>query len=127
MTVLVELAGLEVRGRHGAMPEEHERDQPFLFDLELELPEPQADRLEETVDYREVVELVREVSASRELHLLETLAATVADALALVEVDPSTRGVAVAVDAEVVPRAAWPELALSEGAQVEVVGAIQGG
>ena len=59
MIVLVELAGLEVRGRHGAMPEEHERDQPFLFDLELELPEPPADRLEETVDYREVVELVR--------------------------------------------------------------------
>ena len=81
MTVLVELAGLEVRGRHGATPEEHERDQPFLFDLELELPEPQADRLEETVDYREVVELVREVSASRELQLLETLAAAVADAL----------------------------------------------
>ena len=81
MIVLVELAGLEVRGRHGAMPEEHERDQPFLFDLELELPEPQADRLEETVDYREVVELVREVSASGELQLLETLAAAVADAL----------------------------------------------
>jgi 7,8-dihydroneopterin aldolase/epimerase/oxygenase len=81
MTVLVELAGLEVRGRHGATPEEHERDQPFLFDLELELPEPQADRLDETVDYREVVELVREVSASRELQLLETLAAAVADAL----------------------------------------------
>ena len=81
MTVLVELAGLEVRGRHGATPEEHERDQPFLFDLELELPEPQADRLEETVDYREVVELVREVSASGELQLLETLAAAVADAL----------------------------------------------
>ena len=81
MTVLVELAGLEVRGRHGATPEEHERDQPFLFDLELELPEPQADRLEGTVDYREVVELVREVSASQELQLLETLAAAVADAL----------------------------------------------
>jgi 7,8-dihydroneopterin aldolase/epimerase/oxygenase len=81
MTVLVELAGLEVSGRHGATPEEHEREQPFLYDLELELPEPQADRLEETVDYREVVELVREVSASRELQLLETLAAAVADAL----------------------------------------------
>ena len=81
MTVLVELAGLEVSGRHGATPEEHEREQPFLYDLELELPEPQADRLEETVDYREVVEVVREVSARRELQLLETLAAAVADAL----------------------------------------------
>ena len=81
MTVLVELKGLEIAGRHGATPEEHERDQPFLYDLELELPEPQADRIEETVDYREVVEVVREVSAAEERQLLETLAAAVADAL----------------------------------------------
>jgi 7,8-dihydroneopterin aldolase/epimerase/oxygenase len=81
MMVLVEVAGLEIRGRHGANPEEHERDQAFLYDLEFELAQPQADRLEETVDYREVVDIVREVSASRELQLLETLASAVADAL----------------------------------------------
>jgi dihydroneopterin aldolase len=80
VTVLVELEGLEIRGRHGATPEEHERDQPFLYDLELEFPEPQADQIEETVDYREVVEVVREVS-STERQLLEALAAAVADAL----------------------------------------------
>jgi dihydroneopterin aldolase len=80
MTVLVELQSLEIRGRHGATPEEHERDQPFLYDLELELLEPGADRLEETVDYREVVEVVRKASAT-ERQLLETLAAAVADAL----------------------------------------------
>jgi dihydroneopterin aldolase len=80
MTVLVELAGLEIPGRHGATPEEHERDQPFLYDVELELAEPAEDRLEETVDYREVVAVVREVSAT-ERQLLETLAAAVAEAL----------------------------------------------
>lgn len=80
MSVLVELKGLEIPGRHGATPEEHERDQPFLYDLELEFPEPQADRIEETVDYREVVEVVREAS-KEERQLLETLAAAVADAL----------------------------------------------
>jgi sulfur carrier protein len=37
------------------------------------------------------------------------------------------RGVAVAVDAEVVPRGEWPEHELSEGARVEVLRAIQGG
>ena len=37
------------------------------------------------------------------------------------------RGVAVAVDAEVVPRSAWPAVELAEGQRVEVVGAIQGG
>ena len=80
MTVLVELKGLEIPGRHGATPEEHEREQPFHYDLELELEEPQADRIEETVDYREVVEVVREVSTT-ERQLLETLAAAVANAL----------------------------------------------
>jgi dihydroneopterin aldolase len=80
MSVLVELKGLELPGRHGATPEEHERDQPFLYDLELEFPEPQADRIEETVDYREVVEIVREASRE-ERQLLETLAGAVADAL----------------------------------------------
>jgi 7,8-dihydroneopterin aldolase/epimerase/oxygenase len=81
MTALVELTGLEVPGRHGVEPEEREREQPFLFDLELELPEPRTDRIEHTVDYREVVELVREVSGSRQYQLLETIAAAVADAL----------------------------------------------
>ena len=80
MNVRVELNGLEIAGRHGATPEEHERDQPFLYDLELEFPEPRADRIEETVDYREVVEVVREASRE-ERQLLETLAAAVADAL----------------------------------------------
>jgi dihydroneopterin aldolase len=81
MTALVELTGLEVPGRHGVEPEEREREQPFLYDLELELPEPGTDRIEQTVDYREVVELVREVSGSRQYQLLETIAAAVADAL----------------------------------------------
>jgi sulfur carrier protein len=37
------------------------------------------------------------------------------------------RGVAVAVDGEVVPRAEWPSTALSEGQRVEVLTAVQGG
>lgn len=81
MSVVVEVAGLEVPGRHGVLKEEREREQPFVYDLELELAEPAADRIEETVDYREVAELVREVSESRQLRLLESLAAAVADAL----------------------------------------------
>jgi 7,8-dihydroneopterin aldolase/epimerase/oxygenase len=81
MTALVELSGLEVPGRHGVEEEERGREQPFVYDLWLELPEPAGDRIEETVDYREVVELVREVSAARQFQLLEALAAAVADAL----------------------------------------------
>jgi sulfur carrier protein len=37
------------------------------------------------------------------------------------------RGVAVAVDAEVVPRSAWGETRLREGQHVEVLAAMQGG
>lgn len=40
---------------------------------------------------------------------------------------PDRRGVAVAVDGEVVPRSAWQTTALRDGQRVEVVGAIQGG
>lgn len=40
---------------------------------------------------------------------------------------PEGRGVAVAIEGEVVPRGAWPGTELCEGARVEVVGAVQGG
>jgi sulfur carrier protein len=40
---------------------------------------------------------------------------------------PEARGVAVAVDGEVVPRAGWRTFRLPEGARVEVLTAMQGG
>ena len=52
---------------------------------------------------------------------------TVADLLAELELPAEGRGVAVAVDAEVVPRGEWPRRVVADGAQVEVVTAIQGG
>ena len=38
-----------------------------------------------------------------------------------------SRGIAAAVDGEVVPRGAWPGTPLADGAVVEVVTAVQGG
>ncbi len=52
--------------------------------------------------------------------------ATVASALEALDL-PSPRGVAVAVDAEVVPRGEWAATELHEGARVEILRAIQGG
>ena len=52
---------------------------------------------------------------------------TLASALAALDVAPDTRGVAVAVDGEVVPRALWQALELEDGARVEVLTAMQGG
>jgi sulfur carrier protein len=53
--------------------------------------------------------------------------ATVADAVTLLGVPLDAPGVAVAVDREVVRRGAWAETALTAGARVEILTAIQGG
>jgi len=52
---------------------------------------------------------------------------TVAAVLRRLGLAVEARGVAVAVDGEVVPRAGWPTFALAEGARVEVLTAMQGG
>ena len=52
---------------------------------------------------------------------------TVAEVLGRLGLDEGARGVAVAVDGEVVPRAAWRSFALAEHARVEVLTAMQGG
>jgi sulfur carrier protein len=52
---------------------------------------------------------------------------TVTDVLERLEVDRPRRGLAVAVDAEVVPRSEWGARPLAAGDRVEVLNAIQGG
>jgi sulfur carrier protein len=61
----------------------------------------------------------------RETELAE--GATVQVAVEALRLPAAGRGVAVAVDAEVVPRGEWPAHELAEGARVEVLRAIQGG
>lgn len=53
--------------------------------------------------------------------------ASVAEAIARLGAGGERRGVAVAVDGEVVPRSEWDSTELADGQRVEVVGAIQGG
>ena len=79
----VEVIGLELHGFHGVDEDERRDGQRFLFDLWLEVPETAAgsDRIEDAVDYREVVACVREVSEGRHFQLLEALSAAVADAV----------------------------------------------
>ena len=52
--------------------------------------------------------------------------ATIADVVATL-VERAERGVAVAVDGEVVPRSKWETTRLRDGAHVEVLRAVQGG
>jgi 7,8-dihydroneopterin aldolase/epimerase/oxygenase len=82
VTVTVELHGLEIPGRHGVLEDERRDGRTFLYDLWLDVPDGAlSDRIEDAVDYREVAACVREVSDGRAFHLLEALAAAVADAL----------------------------------------------
>ncbi len=50
---------------------------------------------------------------------------TVADLVS--EVTGQTRGIAVAVNGDVVPRTVWTERALADGDAVEILTAVQGG
>lgn len=52
---------------------------------------------------------------------------TVGTVLGSLGLSLDARGVAVAVDGEVVPRAAWDTFALEQDARVEVLTAMQGG
>jgi sulfur carrier protein len=57
----------------------------------------------------------------------ERAGATIAELLAELGVEARARGVAVAVDGEVVPRAEWGDRRINEGERVEALSAMQGG
>ena len=80
----IELEGLELHGYHGVLEHERREGQRFLVDLRVELADERAgatDRLDDSVDYRELVALVRGVSEERAYQLLEAFAGAVADTL----------------------------------------------
>ena len=52
---------------------------------------------------------------------------TVADLIAQLGHDPAGRGIAAALNGEVVPRRAWPSTAVADGDRVEILAAIGGG
>lgn len=82
MSLTVEVHGLEVFGNHGAEEDERRAGQMFLFDVDLQVSDSAlSDRIEDAVDYRNVAARVRAISDERRFHLLEALAASVADAL----------------------------------------------
>lgn len=68
-------------GHHGVLPNETERGQEFEVTVRLELPLRPAgatDKLDRTVDYRQVHSLVRGVMEGPRRKLVETLAETLA-------------------------------------------------
>ena len=57
----------------------------------------------------------------------ERAGATISELLVELGVEARARGVAVAVDGEVVPRAEWDARRVNEGERVEALSAMQGG
>jgi 7,8-dihydroneopterin aldolase/epimerase/oxygenase len=81
--VRIELNGLLVDGRHGYLEEERRLGQRFLVDLQVDVrgEATDTDRIEDTVDYRLLAALVREVFSGPERLLLERLAGAIADGI----------------------------------------------
>jgi dihydroneopterin aldolase len=80
----IELRGIELFAFHGVLERERAEGQRFLVDLELEVGDTTAastDRIEDAVDYRDVIATVTEVSDARSYNLLEAFASALAEAL----------------------------------------------
>lgn len=77
MADILRITGLEVHGFHGVYPEERERGQLFVVDLEVDLRAGSAadtDNLEHTLDYSVLVDQVATRVAGDPVDLIETLA-----------------------------------------------------
>jgi dihydroneopterin aldolase len=91
------LEGMSFQGRHGVREAERGRPQEFKVDIEVDcdLSRPgESDRVEDTVDYRKVWAIVKEVIEGESKKLLESLAARIADRVLQLE---NVRGVSVRI------------------------------
>ena len=78
MTGLVEIRNVEFQGKHGASADERRSTRRFQVDVDLTIPMARAiesDRLADTVNYRDVCEVVVQIGEARPYRLLEALAA----------------------------------------------------
>ncbi|HEV7941184.1 MAG TPA: dihydroneopterin aldolase [Solirubrobacteraceae bacterium] len=83
-SVTIEISGLSIYTHHGVSEAEREVGQRLVLDLRLELGETDAtatDRIEDTVDYAEVCQLVTLIAQQRSHRTLERLVSSIADRL----------------------------------------------
>ena len=80
MPSAISIDGIRAQGRHGASPGEQVHAQEFLVDVEVWV-EVEEDSLTGTLDYRTIVDIVRETVEATSFQLLESLAEAVATAL----------------------------------------------
>jgi len=81
---VIQLRGLRLMCLCGALPEEHNRRQPYEFDIDLVADIEAAttsDQLVDTIDYGGVLDRVEQVAVSERFDLFERLAQRIAEAV----------------------------------------------
>jgi dihydroneopterin aldolase len=84
-TVEVELRGLSIYTHHGVSDAEQEVGQRLEFDVSFDVPDCDAvltDRIEDTIDYAEVCDIVALAATERSYRTLERLAHVIGERLA---------------------------------------------
>jgi dihydroneopterin aldolase len=84
MSDRITLRGMQFSGRHGVTDDERAAPQPIEVDLvlRLDLTRPAAtDALADTINYASLFDLAGGIVRERSFHLLEALAAAIADAV----------------------------------------------
>jgi 7,8-dihydroneopterin aldolase/epimerase/oxygenase len=74
----VQIRNVEFQGKHGASADERRSSRRFQVEVDLSFPMVRAmesDRLADTVNYRDVCEVVVQIGEARPYRLLEALAA----------------------------------------------------
>ncbi len=82
MTDQIRIRGLRVMAICGALPEEQERRQPFMIDLDVEadlVTAGSSDDLSDTINYGELCERITEVVQAGRFVLIERVATVIAD------------------------------------------------
>ncbi len=69
--------------------------------------------------------MLQDISVNGKIQAVE--AHTIRELLVAQGIDPQRRGIAIAVNGEVVPRTAWEQTAIQPGDRVEIVHALAGG
>jgi dihydroneopterin aldolase len=82
--VTVDIVGLSLYTHHGVTAAEREVGQRLVLDIHFDVGEPDAlitDRVEDTVDYGEVCQVIALIAQQRSYKTLERLCAVIADRL----------------------------------------------
>ena len=83
--VTIEISGLSLYTHHGVTAEERKIGQRLLLDVRFDAGEPDAlitDRVEDTIDYGEVCQVIALIAQAQSYKTLERLCAVIADRLA---------------------------------------------